>query len=58
MAVPKDVQGDARIIAKVLRELMNGPMKEYRSDSEDCLQRAVEFLVSIEGKVWSEQLTS
>ena len=54
MALPKDVQGNAEIIAKVLRELIGGPMKEYSSDEEDCLQRAIEFLVSKEGKAWSE----
>jgi hypothetical protein len=54
MALPKDVQGNAGVIAKVLRELMDGPMKECSSDDEDCLQRAMEFLVSKEGKAWSE----
>jgi hypothetical protein len=53
MALPKDVQGNTEIIAKVFRELMDGPMKECSSD-EDCLQRAMEFLVSKEGKAWSE----
>jgi hypothetical protein len=53
MALPKDVQGNAEVIAKVLRELMDGPMKECSSDAENCLQRAMEFLVSKEGKAWS-----
>lgn len=54
MAIPKDVQGNAEVIAKVLRELTGGPMKECSGDDEECLQRAMEFLVSKEGKAWSE----